>query len=259
MAGPLVANWGGGVNSTALIVGYEMLGIRPDLVIWADTGGEKPETYAYVDTFDAWLQSVGFPPLVRVQNDGMYQTLENDSLSLQRLPSIAYGFKSCSEKYKRRPIDKFLRTWQPAIDAWKRGDKVIKAIGYDMDELRRAKYYDDKKYELAYPLIDWGWTRQGCIMAIETAGLPVPPKSACFFCPSSKKAEVQWLHDNHPDLFIRAIEMEANAELTSVKGLGRSWNWGDYITKMTEEERARVRDNPQEVPCGCYDGDEEDD
>jgi 3''-phosphoadenosine 5''-phosphosulfate sulfotransferase (PAPS reductase)/FAD synthetase and related enzymes len=97
---PLVISWGGGVNSTAMLIGMRQRGIIPDLILFADTGGEKPETYAFREVFNEWLLSVGFPEIYTVQNDGMYVTLENNCLQQKMLPSIAYGFKSCSDKYK---------------------------------------------------------------------------------------------------------------------------------------------------------------
>jgi hypothetical protein len=40
---PLIVTWGGGVNSTAMLVGMKQRGIRPDRILFADTGGEKPD------------------------------------------------------------------------------------------------------------------------------------------------------------------------------------------------------------------------
>ena len=53
----------------------------------------------------------------------------------------------------------------------------------------------------------------------------------CFFCPASKKSEIAWLQEHHPDLLERALRIERNAQdkLTSVKGLGRSFSWGSYV------------------------------
>ena len=34
------------------------------------------------------------------------------------------------------------------------------------------------------------WGRDDCVAAIARVGLPQPGKSACFFCPSSKKHEI---------------------------------------------------------------------
>lgn len=41
----IVVSYGGGTNSTALLVGMVNNKIIPDAIIFADTGGEKPETY----------------------------------------------------------------------------------------------------------------------------------------------------------------------------------------------------------------------
>lgn len=86
----------------------------------------------------------------------------------------------------------------------------------------------DKKYENRYPLIeDWHWTRDDCIRAIQEAGLPLPGKSSCFFCPSMKRDEVETLKRQHPDLYRRALAIEENAmpHLKTVKGLGRNYAW----------------------------------
>src|SRR5262245_7755264 len=114
---PIVVAYGGGVNSTALLVGLSNRGQRPDLILFADTGGEKPGTYGYLTQVNMWLQSVGFPVVTPVSNDGMYRTLEAECLARSTLPSLAFGWRSCSDKYKRRPQDKFLAKWNPAVAA----------------------------------------------------------------------------------------------------------------------------------------------
>ena len=44
------------------------------------------------------------------------------------LPSVAYGFKTCSQKYKTQPVDKFLNNHPDAIAAWKRGERVVDTL-----------------------------------------------------------------------------------------------------------------------------------
>jgi predicted DNA-binding WGR domain protein len=56
---PLVVAYGLGVNSTAMLVEFARRGIRPDLILFADTGGEKPETYQYLDVIRPFLARVG--------------------------------------------------------------------------------------------------------------------------------------------------------------------------------------------------------
>jgi hypothetical protein len=73
--------------------------------------------------------------------------------------------------------------------------------------------------------------REDCERSIREAGLPVPMKSACFFCPASKRQEILWLRERHPDLLQRALAIERNAapNLTSVSGLGRSFSWEQFL------------------------------
>ena len=58
---PIVVAYGMGVDSTAMLVGLHQRGIRPDLILFADTGGEKPDTYLYAPIIRQWLRDVDFP------------------------------------------------------------------------------------------------------------------------------------------------------------------------------------------------------
>ena len=49
---PIIVCYGGGVDSTAMLVMLKRHGIRPDLIMFADTGGEFPEVYDYVRRID---------------------------------------------------------------------------------------------------------------------------------------------------------------------------------------------------------------
>ncbi len=94
-------SFGCGVNSTAMLIGLWQRGVLPDLILFADTGGEKPETYSYIANFNTWLDRVGFPPVTVVRYippRAPYKSLEEACLHNNMLPSLAYGFKKCSEK-----------------------------------------------------------------------------------------------------------------------------------------------------------------
>ena len=251
----IVMSDGGGTNSMAMLIGLRDAGVVPDVIVFADTGSERPHTYEYMQIKREWLKRNGFPDLTVVRNTnkhGQEQTLEQDCLNRGALPSIAYGFKSCSQKFKIQPIDKLLNHHPMAIAAWASGEKVTKLIGYDADESHRVRDYDDQKYTVAYPLLDYGWGRADCVAAIRNECLPLPGKSSCFFCPNMRRGEILELHALHPDLAARAIAIEQNADLSSVKGLGRSWSWGAMLA--TPDMFADHFDKP--MPCGCYDGGE---
>ena len=231
-----VVSYGAGTNSTAMLVGLCERGERPDLILFADTGGERPETYRHLDTVSGWCERVGFPMIVTVRE---METLEANCLRRKALPGIAYGIKSCSEHYKGRPQKRWLKE-KGITDPWF-------WIGIDAGEAYRAKYT-----EIRYPLIEWDWGRDECVEAITRAGLPQPGKSACFFCPSSKAKEILQLKRQHPALLQRALDMEANADLTMVRGLGRSFAWFDLV-KYDDAQSDMFGFSP-EIPCECFDG-----
>lgn len=233
-----VVSYGAGTNSTAMLVGLYERGERPDVILFADTGGERPETYRHRDTVSEWCAGVGFPRIVTV---GEAVSLEADCLKRAALPGIAYGFKSCSDHYKARPQRRWLKDNGIADPTF--------LIGIDADETRRAKEYPNTRY----PLIEWWWGRDDCIEAIARAGLPQPGKSACFFCPSMKAREILQLKREHPELLARALAMEASAELTSVKGLGRSFSWAELVAYDEAQIDMFGHDSPG-IPCECFDG-----
>src|ERR1035441_4621830 len=61
-----VASYGGGVNSTAMLLGLAERSETVDLILFADTGGEKPETYAYVRRFAHYLSKISMPAIQEV-------------------------------------------------------------------------------------------------------------------------------------------------------------------------------------------------
>lgn len=237
---PVKVSCGLGVNSVAMLVGLKNRGERVDCVVFADTGSERPETYAYIPTLREWLASVRFPDLTIVKNGSPIAgdaSLYDECHRKKVLPSPAYGGKSCSLKWKVEPQRKWTNAWPPAIEAWSRGGYVWNLIGYDdgVNEHKRAKNGRDvwpKGHWNRYPLQEWHWDRAACIAAIEAEGLPLPIKSACFMCPNAKRHEVVSLGAEHPDLAAASVELETRAHergLTTVKGLGRRWSWQSIL------------------------------
>lgn len=125
------------------------------------------------------------------------------------------------------------------------GVRPVHVIGYDnstADCRRRAKAdrldptsCPEHHCQRWYPLQDCGWDRAACVERIVAAGLPVPVKSACFFCPASKPWEVAWLAAEHPDLYLRAVALERNwlngkhgAKRTTCEGLGFRFSWESW-------------------------------
>jgi hypothetical protein len=245
MSAPLIVSFGGGVNSSAMLVGLRALDIVPDLILFADTGAERPETYAHVEAMSAWTVSVGFPEIVTVRYVppiAPYDSLEGNCLANETLPSLAFGMKSCSAKWKVKPQERYILAWLAERDLpfeW------IAAVGLDATpaDLRRQKAFAAQPSQKAgatsrFFLQEWGWNRERCAAEIAAAGIPVPPKSACFFCPAMHKDEIQELALLHPELHRRALDLEEKAltgrhNLRSTKGLGRRFAWRDVPVLAT--------------------------
>jgi hypothetical protein len=47
---------------------------------------------------------------------------------------------------------------------------------------------------------------------IENEGLPILPKSSCFFCPFGSLDRWRWLYENHPDLYSKAMALEEHSK-----------------------------------------------
>ncbi|WP_024833819.1 phosphoadenosine phosphosulfate reductase family protein [Ruminiclostridium josui] len=260
-----VVSFGGGTNSTAMLIGMWEKKMPVDLILFADTGCEMPHTYEHVEIMSKWLKEHKMPEITVVgytDKNGKRFTLEDECLRSCTLPSLAYGFKKCSLKHKKGVQDKYCNSYQPCIDVWSSGKKVNKFIGYDAGEEQRRDHawaadMLDKKYCYNYLLIDWEWYRDDCINKIKQYNIPLPGKSSCFCCPSMKKPEIKVLKKTYPDLFDRAIAIEDNAKknLLTVKGLGRNYSWKDYIESVEAQlDICSLLDDEDLIPCGCYDG-----
>lgn len=253
---PLVVSLGMGVDSIAMLLGMYRRGIRPDAILFADTGSEKPKTIEAIPVVEAWLERAGFPTITvvrKVPPRAPYRSLWGYCAAGDTLPSLAFtggpmGAGQCSTAWKIEPQLAWLKAWKPAQLAWALGGVVVTAVGYDAgpaDAVRCAKStgknYSEGTHKW-FPLVEWGWTREVCEAVIRTElgdafeeaiGQTTPVKSACFMCPAMTREEVVELADTNWDLALRAIAIEYRALHGRIKfarpGLGISWNWLDLL------------------------------
>lgn len=255
---PVIVCYGGGVDSTAMLIKLRDQGIIPRFIGFADVGGEKPETYEYVEIMSRWCVANGFPPVTickhRTLASTPYEDLAGNNTANETLPSLAFGMKSCSIKWKQGPQDKAIMgckrganqcdphpLWLEAQDL---GIKPVKLIGYDAGpaDQRRAMRLtvSDDNFSYRYPLQQLGMAREECISTIIEEGLPVPIKSACWFCPASQKWELFWLAGKHPELFEKALDMEHRAMVGKHSRWGSDEctygkDWEEFVNKPADQ------------------------
>ena len=67
--------------------------------------------------------------------------------------------------------------------------------------------------EIKYPLYEKKIHRKVEAEGIKAKGYPVPTKSGCFMCPYASKAYYEKLQNNHPDLYIKTIDLIENSRM----------------------------------------------
>lgn len=209
-------SYGGGVQSTALVVLAATGRIEADVALFANVGddSEKPKTIQYVhEVAIPWAAERGFPihELQRVRRDGtvetLHQQLNADSRTINipvRMANGAPGNRNCTHTFKMAVV----RRWLKAHGASAANPADV-LIGISTDEIERASNRRDEPIESPhYPLIDLGLDRAACAQIIRDAGLPVPPKSACYFCPLHNRQAWAEMRRDEPDLFEKSVQLE---------------------------------------------------
>lgn len=214
-------SFGAGVQTTAMLIMIANNSIEADAVIFADTGAEHPETYAFIEKYDKPLcEEIGIPFLTvrmhrRVTNVETRQQEYADSLrdiivKRRRVPSV--NMRWCTEYSKITPIRLALRGMQHEGGFSK---PAVGLIGISIDEKHRALHKDgtwkQPHYSEAinqYPLVEMGISRSDCIRIIKEFGWPIPVKSGCYFCPFQGPRDWAILYRDHPDLFWDSVSLE---------------------------------------------------
>lgn len=214
-----VVSYGGGVQSTALLALAARGAIDFDTFLFCNVGddSEHPATLDYVRTVAtpyAEQHGITIHELHRIRRTGEPETLwgrlmKPDSRSLPipvRMSNGAPGRRSCTADFKIKVAGRWMREHGAT-----RTDPAIVALGISTDEIQRAKPGIDPQAPFqfrVYPLLDLGMDRADCEAEIRRAGLRVPPKSACFFCPFTRPSRFQRMRHDEPDLFAKCVELE---------------------------------------------------
>lgn len=152
--GQLVISYGGGVDSVACLIFLQRSGEPPPAaIVMANPGDEKNGTLDYLRHWtNPRLRRWGWPEVqvisrmeegrlrpVRRGDTRHYETLREECLRTKSLPSIAYGPKKCSQKFKGEPQRWWTQRQPWAIEEWRAGRKLVRAIGYNFDEPARVQ------------------------------------------------------------------------------------------------------------------------
>ncbi len=209
--------YGGGWQSNAALVlaAQGKLSYRTFLFCNVGDDSEDPATLAYVRDHAmpyAAANGLDLHEIQRRKRDGSVETIygrltRQGSRSLPipvRMSNGAPGTRNCTADFKIRVIGKWVKAHGASA-----ADPAAIAIGISLDEIERANTRRQEPYErLEYPLLDLLVRRSDCPAIIASAGLPMPPKSACWFCPLHRESAWTDMRRERPALFSRACDLE---------------------------------------------------
>lgn len=210
-------SYGGGIQSTALLVLAASGQIDYPLFLFANTGddSENPATLAYIRQVALPYATEHGIELVQVARAGptLLATLQDPGPSIPIPVQNEAGSparRSCTKHWKINVIGRELKARGATATT-----PAIVAMGISVDEIERAGPTYDKRQpyrRIVYPLLDLKLSRTGCASLIARAGLPVPEKSACWFCPFNSLGTWRQLRQTKPQLFAQATQLEADLQ-----------------------------------------------
>ena len=218
-----IISLGAGVQSStmALMAAHGEITPMPDCAIFADTQAEPNSVYKWLD----WLEKKLPYPVhrvtagdlgkdeLRVRRSGKSGLLylDNSIPAFVLKPDGTKGLlgRKCTADYKIIPLQRKVRELTGIA---RQGKAVIGAkmwIGISTDEAHRMKPSRVDYIENRWPLIDAGVSRIQCLEWMAENGYPIPPRSACRFCPFHSDEEWLRIKTDEPDEFALVEKFEA--------------------------------------------------
>lgn len=240
-----ILSYGGGLNSFAMLLYSIDQGNPPDWCVFADTGSGGPEQWSEDgEWYGTYQHMVEYAIPICEQYGIQFQWITHRDSKVRGKDSLLQYFeylrvvpdmgprRYCTEAAKIERIEQWM--WETF------GDTPLEVwIGFEAGEENRrdkdphgAKTCGQaeepggvpeppqrkSKYPLnrinIFPLIGAGLCRCRCEVFVRDLQYPVPRKSACWFCPYSKRGDWMTLAQQMPDSFSRAAGLEENQKGT---------------------------------------------
>jgi len=226
-----IFSYGGGVQSTAVLVLAAQGKVQYDHFLFANVGedSEHPDTLEYyrdvavpfAEKHGIDLREVRRAETIRSR---LFSSLRDVPIPM-RMNTGAPGNRKCTELFKIRVVDRWM------YDNRNGHNEYTVGLGISTDEIQRARSteptesYKGLWKSLEYPLIDLRLSREDCRRMVVEAGLPQPPKSACYFCPFHNDQAWYEMRQKRPDLFFDAVKIEKHLQNKRAELWGKDKVW----------------------------------
>jgi hypothetical protein len=221
---------GAGVQSSALLV----LSCTDDRVpkcdhaLFSDTGDEPQYVYDYLEVLTEYASRHGIEVLTAQQGVLSADVLERKKVGKAFVSVPLYTIamdgkkgllrRQCTREYKIDPMSKKVRELLGYKPRQRMRHRVRSMLGITIDETRRMKPSWYPWITNTWPLVDLGLHRDDCFKIIADAGLPEPQKSACVYCPYHSDAYWQWMKDEQPVEFKKAVDFDEAVRDMTMRG-----------------------------------------
>lgn len=218
----------GGKDSTALAVLLHKE--IPEMeYFFCDTHKELPETYEYLGRIEAQLRI----KIHRLSPErGFDHWLE---MFGGFLPSPKMRW--CTKQLKIFPLEEFIGE-----------DEAISYIGIRADENRDGYISAKANIKPVYPFKERGLKKADIFQLLEDSGIGLPSyyewrsRSGCYFCFFQRKYEWVMLHENHPDLFQKAMAYEQEHK----DGRKYTWTQGETLLELLARKEHIIAEHNKE-------------
>jgi len=215
-----IISLGAGVQSStmALMAAHGEIGPMPTAAVFADTGHETEDTYAYLEglrsklpfpihVVKAMKDTLGeyaLKPHIRKRDGAVYHKWGIPAFADVNGKKGIIGRK-CTTDFKVIPLVRFTKALAKSLGK----PPVIQWIGISLDEAHRMKPSRDKGITMRWPLIDARMSRWDCLRWLDRNGYEEAPRSACVFCPLHADGYWKRLKEKQPNEFEKAVAFEA--------------------------------------------------
>lgn len=220
-ASMVIASFGGGVNSTAMLLAAAhglIEGPMPNVALHAFLHAEGAEAEEHV-RFMASGNVLPFP--LEILDGGNLDERVDRAASQDARNAVPFWVRgsdgresqlarACTRDFKIYPQQRRIRELM-GYPGRRRipADLVVEQwIGIGAEEVFRATPSDKAWIVNRWPLIELGWKRHDCEAFLRDHGYPVPKKSRCVFCPYT--ADFRWaaIKEEGGDEWKRAVEVD---------------------------------------------------
>ena len=236
-----IISLGAGVQSStmALMAAAGEITPMPECAIFADTQSEPRAVYAHLDWLEKHLPFHVHRVTAGSLRDEIIGAMTGSNRMDARPPFFTSGGgmlnRQCTHDFKIRPIERKISelVGRAPRARWSKTPVVEQWIGISLDEAQRARPSRTAWSTHRWPLIERRMTRGECVAWLVSKGFPIPPKSACTFCPYHNDAMWRQLKLHDPESFAEAVAVD-RAIRPGIAGPKRPTREGWYLHRSLQ-------------------------